>query len=230
MNKTNLNILKSICLILLLITYQYIPIIIFIGFGFSYTKLNSIYKIVYLFITSLLFMILLYYIYRNDIKKDIKYFKKNLFKILKISIKWWLIGLFIMILSNIIISYINSGNLPENEKSVREMLNKYPIYMLFQISIYAPFTEEIIFRKSIKDIFKNPYIYIIISGLVFGGMHVISSSFSNPSNLLFIIPYGALGSIFAYLYHKTDNIFASMSVHCIHNTITFLLLIISRSI
>ena len=175
-------------------------------------------------------MLFLYYIYRNTLKKDYKEFKENMVKILKISIKWWLIGLFIMITSNIIISYINGGGLPDNEKAVREMIDKYPIYMLFQISMYAPFTEEIIFRKSIRDIFNNSYIYIFMSGLIFGGMHIISTDISRPLNLLFIIPYGTLGSIFAYLYNKTDNIFSSMSVHAIHNTINFVLLLILRSI
>ena len=224
---TFLAIIKSIGLILLLIIYEYIPLIILYSFGIKFNRFSFFDKICYLIISNILFMFFLCYIYRKMLKKDIIDFKNNMWKYLKTAIKYWLIGIAIMYASSFIIHIINGGGLPENEKAVRELMEKAPIFMFFQISIYAPFTEEMIFRKSIRDAIKNPYVYIIISGLIFGGMHLISGGISF-SNLLYLIPYGVLGSIFAALYYKTDNIFSSMSVHSIHNVMSFLLLLIGK--
>lgn len=229
LNKTFLNSCKSIGLIILLITYQLIPVVFLNSFGFNYNNLSVSNKIIFLFITNVLFILFLVYIYRSDLKRNWENFWDNPFYILKTAIKYWLIGLAIMIVFNLFISIINGGGIANNEKAVRELLKKAPIYMFFQISIYAPFTEEIIFRKSIRDIFNNPIIYILVSGLVFGGMHVLND-FSDMTDLLYIFSYGSLGCVFAALYNKTDNIFSSMSVHSIHNTLAFLLLLISGSI
>ena len=88
--------------------------------------------------------------------------------------------------------------------------------------IYAPLTEEIAFRKSIKDACPNKELYIILSGLIFGGLHVITS-LNNPLGFLYLIPYCSLGFVFAYLYQKTDNIFSTITAHSIHNTLALLI-------
>ena len=43
------------------------------------------------------------------------------------------------------------------------------------------------------------------------------------TDLLYIIPYGALGATFAYAYYKTDTVFTTVTFHIIHNTILFLI-------
>ena len=82
-------------------------------------------------------------------------------------------------------------------------------------------------RKSIKEIIpgKNiitKYLYILTSGLVFAGMHLLGQV-TSTLDYLFLIPYGALGVAFAALYHKTDNIFSTMMMHSLHNTATIIL-------
>ena len=109
---------------------------------------------------------------------------------------------------------------------VRKLIKVAPILMLFEVSIYAPIVEELIFRHSIKNITSNKYFYPILSGLIFGMMHVMSSV-SSLTDLLFLIPYSALGVAFACCYRKTDNIFSSIVVHSLHNTISFILLMVS---
>lgn len=229
MKKVEINFFKSFGLILLLLVYQYIPLFILMLFGINYNSFNSTPKIIYLFITSLLFMFFLYYIYRDELKDNYKTFIKKPDSFIKTAFKYWLVGLGIMIISNFIINIINGGGIAANEKAVRELLDKYPIYMFFQIAFYAPFTEEIIFRKSIKDVFTNSYLYILMSGLIFGGLHVINGIGSDISNLLYIISYGALGATFAALYNKTNNIFSTIFIHSFHNVLTFLLLLVFGS-
>ena len=106
--------------------------------------------------------------------------------------------------------------------------------MLFSVAIYAPFIEEIIFRRSIKDIIKSfgnnkitKYTYIIISGLIFAAMHVIGTA-SSTTDYLYIIPYMSLGIVFAYIYDKTDNLFSTIVLHSFHNTMAVILYFIVR--
>ena len=58
----------------------------------------------------------------------------------------------------------------------------------------------------------------MISGILFGSLHVVTS-FENIVDLLYIIPYSAPGIAFAYMLTKYNNIFVSMGFHFMHNGI-----------
>ena len=224
------NILKTLGLILLLLVFSIIPIIFLSSLGINYNNFSYASKVIYSFICDILLILIFIFIYKKDIFKDFKnYFNKNIYTNLKTSIKYWIIGLIIMITSNLIISIITNGAIASNEEAVRSLIDKAPLYMIFELVIYAPLTEEIIFRKSMKDIFKNKYIYIISSGLIFGLMHIISS-INSPIELLYIIPYSSLGIVFATLYHKTNNIFSTITIHSIHNGLTLILYLLTNSL
>lgn len=200
--------------------FQLIPITLF---NIKRTTSNSI--ILSTFSNICLLIILIIIIYRRELIKEFKLFKKNLLENLDTGIKYWLIGLLVMMISNIIITYILGLNQAQNEQAVQKMINKMPIMMLITAGFIAPITEEITFRKTFKNTFLNKYLFIILSGLVFGSMHVITS-YSNPLELLYIIPYGSLGMAFATMYYKTDTIYTSISMHMLHNTILTLVSIL----
>ena len=200
--------------------FQLIPITLF---NIKRTTSNSI--ILSTFSNICLLIILIIIIYRRELIKEFKLFKKNLLENLDTGIKYWLIGLLVMMISNIIITYILGLNQAQNEQAVQKMINKMPIMMLITAGFIAPITEEITFRKTFKNTFLNKYLFIILSDLVFGSMHVITS-YSNPLELLYIIPYGSLGMAFATMYYKTDTIYTSISMHMLHNTILTLVSIL----
>lgn len=220
----------SLCLICLILIWSIIPVILTKIIGIDYKTLSNIIKVFLAFLNDLLLIGILIFIYRKTFFKDFKnFFNQDLGKHILYSFKYWIVGLTIMIVSNCIISIILGNQLAANEKAVRELIDTYPIYMAFQLMIYAPITEELVFRKSIKNITSNQYIYIFLSGFIFGGMHVISS-LNSFIDLLYLIPYCSLGFTFAYLYHKTDNIFSTITAHAFHNTlalITYLITVIS---
>ena len=97
--------------------------------------------------------------------------------------------------------------------------------MVFSAVFFAPFTEEMVFRNSIKNIITNKYVFIITSGLVFGGLHVIGN-INTIYDLLYIIPYSTPGIAFAIMLQKTDNIFVPMGIHFMHNAILMTLQIV----
>ena len=169
--------------------------------------------------------ILLAIMYRKTIKNDFLSFKKNYKDYIKIAIKYWIIGFLLMMISNFIINIYSPVSMAANEQGVREIIKSVPIISLFTLCLLAPIAEELIFRKSFKDCFSGKWAFIIISGLVFGLLHVIGS-FGSLYELLYIIPYSALGIAFASTYYKTKNIFSSIFIHCMHNTIIVVLNIV----
>ena len=207
-------------------------------FGKFIINLSVGYKVFFSFIVNLLFLILIISIYFKTLKKDFKLFFKDFFNNLEISIKYWLIGFIVMVISNLIIIIITNGAIAGNEEQVRQLIDISPLYMLFSVSIYAPLTEELLFRKGFRDIIKNKWLYIIISGGIFGGLHVLPTIIGSwlvtesiiISELLFLVPYCSLGIAFAYTYYKTNNIFFIICMHSIHNTMAIILYLIGSGL
>ncbi|CDA23332.1 cAAX amino protease family protein [Mycoplasma sp. CAG:611] len=210
------EIIKFILIFLLYLLYSDIIIIILTKLGVNIKVLPNNLKIAIMFLINLSLMIMLFIFYSKSIKENLKDLKFNFKSYIKDNFKYYVIGLLIMIISNIIISFFVEGN-STNETLIREYINIMPIYMIFSSCIYAPFTEEMVFRKSLRNCFNNKVLYILLSGLIFGSMHLLSAS--NLVELVFLIPYSSLGCVFAYMYYKTNNIFVPMTFHMVHNTI-----------
>ena len=203
---------------------QYIPIKLF---NLDVKTMSYSTAIILSTLASIIIFIILFIMYRKDLKEYFKDFIKNRSKYMDIGIRCWLIGLVLMMISNIILNVILKSGGANNEKVVQTMIKTLPLLMLFDAGVIAPFNEEIVFRKTIKDIFKNKWIFLIMSFLFFGAAHVISSA-KTAFDYLFIIPYGALGAAFAYAYYKTDNLFTSISIHMIHNIILITISILTH--
>ena len=210
------EIIKFILIFLLYLLYSDIIIIILNKLGVNIKVLPNNLKIAIMFLINLSLMIMLLIFYSKSIKENLKDLKLNFKSYITDNFKYYVIGLLIMIISNIIISFFIEGN-STNETLIREYINIMPIYMIFSSCIYAPFTEEMVFRKSLRNCFNNKVLYILLSGLIFGSMHLLSAS--NLVELVFLIPYSSLGCVFAYMYYKTNNIFVPMTFHMVHNTI-----------
>ncbi len=143
---------------------------------------------------------------------------------LDIGMKYWLIGLLLMMISNITINLILKTGIADNEQAVQKMITSLPWIMLLSAGVIAPFNEEILFRKCFRDTFKNNTIFILTSGIIFGLLHV--STAEAFSQFIYILPYSFLGFSFALMYIKTKSVFISMSMHMIHNTILTLISIL----
>lgn len=208
-----LNILKSLGMIFLVLFFSSI---FFTILNINLDTITDKEYIFYLTLSNITLIVIYILIYRKTLVKDFKNFTKDLTTNLETAIKYWLIGFIIMVVSNLIITYILNKGIAGNEQDVRAYIDSFPLFMLFNTVIYAPLTEELTFRKSIKDAISNKWLYILTSGLVFGMLH-IASYITTPTDFIYLIPYGALGISFAMLYYKTDNIFSTISMHAMHN-------------
>ena len=120
-----------------------------------------------------------------------------------------------------IIYKITNQKLSGNEEAIRSYIKEFPLYMIFSSIIYAPFVEEIIFRKTIKDVIKNKYLFIIIAGLIFGIIHI--SNYRDINEIMHSISYIIMGINFAYIYYRTNNIFTTMTFHFCHNLVLLII-------
>lgn len=176
-------------------------------------------------ISSIILAIIIIIIYHKYLKEKIVEYKNNFGKFSDLGLKYYMIGLFGMFFFNMLIMLFSPVKEANNEVLVQEMLKKAPLLSFISASILAPFLEEMLFRKSFGDIFKNKKIMVIASGLFFGLLHVVFSM-ETPWDLLYILPYGMLGGGFAYILYKQDNIFIPITFHLLHNSVLTLLSIL----
>ena len=222
-------ILIFILLFIGMALFSYIPMLLF---KIDLDSLSEKMRILYQLSCDIGFMLIVFTLYRISLVEDFNNYKNNFKDIFAISFKYYIIGFLIMLFSNNLISIFFSSATAQNEEAVRELIKLYPVYMVFSTAVYAPFIEEIIFRKSIRDCFlslKNnkalKYLYIGISGFIFAALHVVGSA-SIPLDYIYIIPYLGLGCAFAALYCKTDNIFSTIVLHSLHNTAAIIIFLL----
>lgn len=186
----------------------------------STSKLLSTTSYITIYLLSLTIFI---FIFANKLIKDFYHIKKE---DIKIGFKYWILGITIMVISNIILMIL-LGDTTANENSNRLIIKNNLPFAIFAMSIYAPIVEESVFRLNLRNVFKNKYFYALISGLLFGSLHLIDEfiNLTNPLYLFYLIPYGIMGFVFALAYYETDNIFSSIIFHSIHNSLAILLLV-----
>lgn len=198
-------------------------------------KSNTGKSIAYILIDVIVLTILCV-LFAKRLKVDFKDFKKNWRKYLRIVIPYYILGVIVMMVSNIVINtIINNGGLAANESANREILSGYPIASVISMCIMGPICEELLFRASFKNAFKNIVTYCLFTGILFAGVHVanginswnILTIISKWRELLYFIPYSAVGVAFSYAFYKTDNIFSSISLHILHNSLTVALLLLA---
>ena len=204
--------------------FKYIPLVILSLFN-AYQNNENI-GIICTVISDIILSLVFIKLYWKDLKKEFKIFTKDIFKNLDTGLMLWGAGLAVMVTVNLILVFVFHSEGAKNELGLHELIKAYPIAMGIIICLFGPFIEEIVFRKSLRDAIPNDILYIMMSFLVFGSIHVTATA-TSLIDWLYIIPYGALGAAFAGMYCKTKTIYTSITYHMIHNTILFILVLLT---
>jgi membrane protease YdiL (CAAX protease family) len=101
-----------------------------------------------------------------------------------------------------------------------QSVSQFPVIMTIYLSLIAPVAEELVFRFSFKNIIGQKWLFIIVSSIVFGSLHVLSGDF------VAIFPYLFTGFVLAFFYVRTKNIFVTILAHLISNSLISLLSIL----
>ena len=140
---------KALHLILIFILFyfsslfQYIPIILL---KINIKTMSNECAILLNLFSNLCMLTILFIIYRKALKKDFKNFTKNLYENLDIAIKYYLLGVLGMVITNLFINIVLQGGGSNNEKIVQNMIGTMPYLMILIAGIIAPIIEEIVFR------------------------------------------------------------------------------------
>ncbi|WP_394219601.1 CPBP family intramembrane glutamic endopeptidase [Halobacillus trueperi] len=129
---------------------------------------------------------------------------------------WSIAGVFLALFAQAIAATIERelfGVSPgsENTMGLMEIARESPLFILLPV-VFAPITEEIIFRKIIfGSIYKrtNFWLAVLVSALVFGAFHF---DFSH------MLVYFSMGVVFAFLYVKTKRIITPIVAHMAMNS------------
>ena len=96
----------------------------------------------------------------------------------------------------------------ENQSLIEDLLDSAPALMCFSACICAPIVEELVFRGAIGKMIKNKKVFITVSGLIFGLIHVTDST-------VFIFEITLIGLVLDYFintdkFDKSDKILLSV--------------------
>lgn len=178
-------------------------------------NLPSYILIMYRLAVELLMISIIVFIFDKEFKAALKDLKQNHLKYFNKYLKYYILSVIVMMVANILINTLGGG-MSTNETTIRNEFNIYPIYTFISAVILAPLLEESVFRLGFRSIISNDFLFITISSLIFGGLHLIGTPL-NELMPLYLLSYCSCGIAFAYMMKKTNNIFVSMFFHFMHN-------------
>lgn len=202
------KILKPVLALIIFFFFDYL--FIYIANILHIGNKNIIFLLTYLF--KLIILILIF----KDAFKGFKDFIKNIKFNLGVSFKYFFIALGASAICNIFLKEM--GLSPSNQDNITMMFAKNKTLMFTIVVIIAPVIEEIVFRESFKDLFKDDDKYILFTGIIFGAFHLLSAS--SAAEYLYIIPYSILGIALSMSRAKTGTIYSSITVHMFNNLIS----------
>lgn len=173
---------------------------------------SSTTELLYRFIFMFLLLLFFIFIYKDDIIKDIKAFKKNGLSLIGKSIIYFIILLATLTLISALLFAIYPNFTYTNSSIIDTLIKSNFGLMIFYVFIISLFTEQIVFRKVFKDILHNKYFYIIFSGLIYG-IFQVGYNISSLNDIFTIIPFACAGIILSTSYEKTDNIITPCLVY-----------------
>lgn len=172
---------------------------------------------------SIAFCVFIVFVYRKSFIEDVKDIKNNKKKYLKNILFNVLLIFGITIVTNFLLTLIlDIKQTSENDFSLRTMYESSPLTLLFLTTLYYPVVEGIVFRKTVRDVIDQKWLFIIFSSLFYFFFNVAYTSL-NINNLLSSLCYFFIMLVLSNNYFKTNNLTISILIISICNFITYLI-------
>ena len=229
-----IDIVKVLICFLLFFSISTILKLFLFLFKIDVSKFNSRNIVIFQFVISLIMVIVLFIIYFNEFKNDFIKFKKsindNVHTIINLFLIFMIVKFIVSIFSSfllIVFGYNGTDAISINQQSLENYVRTLPLLMVFSGCIFAPFYEEGIFRLGIKKVFNNKWLFIIVSGSLFGLLHIfpLKDGVTVFLGLIQSITYVTMGIFLSYIYYKKNNIYISIGVHLLNNLLSMLVLL-----
>lgn len=154
------------------------------------------------------------------LKEQVYSFKIKYFKGILYGLGLFFIVIAFNVLYGFIVNYSSKGT-PNNVSGLLSV----PIAISILIGgVIIPFTEEIVFRASLRNLLKDVSrpMYMFLSSLTFSLVHL--QNFDNAVLLVSSVITAFISGLYlSYLYDNNKNIFPSFFAHSTYNTIILLI-------
>lgn len=200
--------LLRILLAIIIFFYTSIPVLAILRIiGLEITKSNYKMLVVYDFISSLVVAVFISILYYDVIINDLKKLKNKCNGKISIYLKNIMIGFLFLLITKFISAYIvtiisNLFNIEittaDNQAIIEKMVKSMPLLITLSASLFAPISEEVLFRGGIRKLMNNLGVFVTVSGLIFGLMHV-------TDNIVFMLEILFIGIIINYLINNKNN-------------------------
>lgn len=185
MNENKKNIGKLIISILLFFYLATFVVLAIRTFGIPLDGGNNLHVVIIDFSVSGLLSVILLLLHWDLIKDSVKKislkYGKNIWGFFKtVIIAFLAMYVFKIVAAQIDVFLLTLFGLSEestveNQALIEELMASAPAMMIISTSIFAPIEEELLFRGAIGKVIKNKKVFIVVSGLIFGLMHVTGS-------------------------------------------------------
>lgn len=183
-------------------------------------------------------------LYKKSLLQDLKELKAKPFQILKLA-GLGFVGMYVanFFVSVIVMLFFGDDFVSTNQNSLIDLFNAggdIRILLVIFTVIFAPIVEELLFRKSLFNFFKKDSgVAIIVSALIFAGIHVISPTLSallgwisNENEfslvfkeLLYIIVYLAPAFVLSFVYSMSEkNLLPCILMHMAQNLLSVIVM------
>ena len=180
-----INIAKGSAVILLFFLFSMFKTLPLEIFQVNYNSLAVTYKIIYSLTVEICLIGIIIVICKEQFVKAFHDLKANHRQYFKDNLKYYLMGIAGMFMANALVQFLGGG-ISENETAVRSQLGSYPVYTYISAVVLAPILEESTFRLGFRNIFKNKAVFVIVSGFVFGFLHLFGN-IGDPLFALYLI-------------------------------------------
>lgn len=156
-------------------------------------------------------------VFYKQLIHDFKIFKSYFKEYFVLILKTWGKALVLIMITTIIIQIITNTTQANNQIALQNSFNSNPVFIAILAMFYAPIAEELMFRGVFRKFIKNKKLFVIVSGVVFGLMHVIDDS-KTLAEFSYVFVYSILGIYLAGIYAKTNNLCTNIFMHFMQNT------------
>lgn len=174
---------------------------------------------------SLMIAIVLIIINRSNFKDDFIAFKKEPKSYFSHIATGFILVYISAIVANVILTFVGVTETSQNEMAIQSMFNPHwisVVTLFLTLVILTPMVEEVVFRKGLYNIVRPRFGdvgAILVSGLVFGFLHVASWG-----DFIQVIPYALMGLSFSFIYYYSNrNIYVVIAIHALNNLIPYLI-------
>ena len=112
-----------------------------------------------------------------------------------------------------------------NQQIATDLTLSQPLFSFFAVVIFAPLTEELIFRGMLarylfpkQDNSKQTLIFLLVSSVLFALIH-------SPGTLQQFLVYASLGFSLGLAYISRKGLVYSISLHALNNLVGFLMIL-----